>query len=128
MGQHGRIAEHGVRRITQDALAPADAWAVMAAELYAATPALQDRGCGRSAFLGLCAAGAICGIPASDCVDTKKDQSYALRALEILNEDPTLAHDQDTLWRFVTDGRGIRHNGQMDVVCTLFRAGLLTDE
>lgn len=128
MGQHGRIAEHAVKRITQDALAPGEAWAVMAAELYSGAPALQERGCGRSAFLGLCAAGVVCGVAATDCADAKKDQDYALRARAILNEDPTLAHDQDTLWRFVTEGRTIRHNGQMDVVCTLFRAGLLTDE
>ena len=127
MGQHGRIAEHAVKRITQDALAPEGAWAVMAAELYSGTPALQERGCGRSAFLGLCAAGVVRGVDASDCADAKKDQDYALRALKILNEDPTLAHDQDTLWRLVTEGRTIRHNGQMDVVCTLFRADLLTD-
>ena len=117
-----------MKRITQDAVAPEGAWALMAGELYAGTPALQRRGCGRSAFLGLCAAGAVRGVTATDCADAKKDQDYALRALTILNEDPTLAHDQDTLWRFVTEGRTIRHNGQMDVVCTLFRAGLLTGE
>lgn len=127
MGQLGRIAEHAVKRITQDALAPEEAWAVMAAELYSGTPALQERGCGRSAFLRLCAAGVVREVTASDCADAKKDQDYALRALKILNEDPTLAHDQDTLWRLVTEGRTIRHNGQMDVECTLFRAEVLTD-
>ncbi|MAW59492.1 MAG: hypothetical protein CMJ94_01510 [Planctomycetes bacterium] len=125
MGQHGRIAEHAVRRIREDGLEPADAWAVMAAELYAETPGLQDRGCARAAFLGLCAAGKVRGVAASDCAEPGKDQAYALRALEILQEDLTLAHDQDTLWRHVLDGRTIRHNAQMDVVCTLFRAGML---
>ncbi|MCH2100425.1 MAG: hypothetical protein MK209_00665 [Planctomycetes bacterium] len=112
----------------QDALLPEDAWAVMAAELYAGIPALQERGCGRSTFLGLCVAGVVRGVEVSDCLGAKKDQAYALRALKILNEDPTLAHNQDMLWRLVTEGRVIRHNGQMDVVCTLFRADLLANE
>lgn len=128
MGQHGRIAHHVVRRVVADGVSPDKAWAEVAAELYPKHPALQNCGSACSTFLGLCAAGLVVGVPAGKYEFSARDKNYGLEAVKILEEEPTLAFDQDTLWRHVLNGRSIRHSFQMDVVCTLFRADLIQTE
>jgi uncharacterized protein DUF6979 len=128
MGQHGRIAHHVVRRVVADGVNPETTWAEVAAELYGNSPALQMHGSACSTFLGLCAAGFVVGVPVGEYQHSARDKNYGLEAVKILGEEPTLVFDQDTLWRHVLKGRDVRHNAQMDVVCTLYRANLIKSE
>lgn len=125
MGQHGRIAHHVVRRVVADGVNPESAWAEVAAELYSASPALQMHGSACSTFLGLCSEGLVIGVPAGNYECSLRDKNFGLEAVRLLQEEPSLVFDQDALWRHVLNGRVVRHNAQMDVVCTLFRADLI---
>lgn len=117
-----------MRRVVADGVRPDTTWAEVAAELYPNEPALRGRNNACSTFLGLCAEGLVVGVPADTYECARRDRNYGLEAVKILREDPTLAFDQDTLWRHVLNGRTVRHAAQMDVVCTLFRAELIRDE
>ena len=127
MGQHGRIAHHVVRRVVADGVNPETTWAEVAAQLYADSPALQMHGSACSTFLGLCSEGLVVGVPAGKYECSRRDKSFGMVAVRILREEPSLVFDQDALWRHVLNGRDVRHNAQMDVVCTLFRANLIKD-
>ncbi|BGE85953.1 MULTISPECIES: DUF6979 family protein [Methylosinus] len=89
---------------------------------------IQDKGCPRGAFLGLCEEGQIQGIPAratGSYTKSKLNKNYAIRAIKILRDNPRLVNDPAILWSKVC---GIKkaHNNQMDVVISLWNRGLIT--
>jgi hypothetical protein len=53
------------------------------------------------------------------------NKRYAVAAVAILKKNPELSECDRDLWKAVTRGASLTHNGQMDVVNSLFRAGHL---
>jgi hypothetical protein len=105
------------------AITPAQRWDQATAKLYPTSPSAQRKGCPRGAFLGLCEAGLVKGIPVGQYTHSNKNKAYALRAVALLNAG---THKTvTTLWAEVTDGEPIDHNSQMDVVLALWKNGLI---
>jgi hypothetical protein len=105
------------------ALTPAARWDQATANLYPTSPSAQRKGGPRGAFLGLCEAGLIKGIPAGIDTHSNKNRTYATRAVALLKAG---THKTvTTLWAEVTDGEPISHNSQMDVVLALWKNDLI---
>jgi hypothetical protein len=104
-------------------LTPAARWEQATAQLYPTSPSAQRKGGPRFAFLSLCEAGLIKGIPAGQYAPSNKNKAYALRAVALLSAG---THKNVTaLWNEVTDGEPIAHNSQMDVVLALWKNDLI---
>jgi len=104
-------------------ITPAARWEQATAKLYPTNPSAQRKGGPRFAFLSLCEAGLVKGIPAGQYAPSNKGKSYALRAVALLNAG---THKSvSTLWAEVTDGEEIAHNSQMDVVLALWKNDLI---
>lgn len=104
---------------------PAQAWREAAARVFPRQRASREKGCPRCAFLGLAEDGLIVGVPAGRYTRSKDNKRYAIRAVKLLAEKPTLCNDPHDLWRRVMSDEGInkRPNGQMDVVVGLWTSG-----
>lgn len=85
----------------------------------------QEKGCPKGTFLGICGSGKVFGIPGGEYTRSEKNKLYGLKALEILRASPTLAEDELALWKRVMAGEEKAPNSQMDVVISLWKAGLL---
>jgi hypothetical protein len=58
---------------------------------------------------------------------SRDNKRYALRAVELLIAEPSLAEaEPKVLWERVMDGEPKAYNSQMDVVLVLWRSGLIT--
>ena len=109
---------------------PREAWTSVLTDLGAAR-AVIDKGCPKSAFLGLCETGRVDGVPAGAYTRSRANKQYALTATKNLKErkdrgEPPLP--QRELWIAVMRDLGqdpISHNGQMDVVLCLWLQGLI---
>jgi hypothetical protein len=123
MGKYGDCAVHAVKLIeNKHEKEPRLAWNLAASSLME-SEAMKNKGCPRAAFLGLCEEGMIKGIPKGRYTRSTKNKGYALNAIKILQQTskpPT----RDELWREIT-GYNIVHNGQMDVVLSLWHNGLI---
>jgi hypothetical protein len=104
---------------------PPDSWALAIAHLTASAES-QRKGCPRSAYLGLCEAGLVHGIPTGKYLArASRNAEYAIRAANLLRSQPALATDKDKLWRLSCKSPDKKPNGQMDVVLHLWKKGLL---
>jgi hypothetical protein len=81
----------------------------------------KKRGVQKNAFLGLCEEGLVKNIPRGtyNSRETSKNKDYAIKAVNIVREHPNLLNDINKLWKQVTNGNGISHNYQMDIVKAL---------
>jgi hypothetical protein len=105
------------------AISPVARWEHATAKLYPTSPSAQRKGGPRLAFLSLCEAGLVKGIPAGQYAPSNKNKAYALRAVSLLNAG---THKTVTsLWAEVTDGEDVPHTSQMDVVLALWKNGLI---
>lgn len=102
---------------------PLSRWQEATKKLYPTSPSAQRKSGPRFAFLSLCEAGLIKGIPAGQYMPSNKEKSYALRAVGLLRAG---THKTvSTLWAEVTDGEDVPHSSQMDVVLALWKNGLV---
>ena len=67
------------------AVTPASRWEQATAKLYPTSPSSQRKGGPRLAFLSLCEAGLVKGIPPGQYAPSNKSKAYALRAVALLN-------------------------------------------
>lgn len=127
MSMYGQAAVEAVRLFTSSevALTPKDAW-VKAIARFTESQSSRDEVCPRSAFLGLCEAGLIKGIPAGTYTQSKENKEYAIKALKLLLQDPKLADDPQSLWSTVA-GKKAQH-GQMAIAISLLENGLIHTE
>lgn len=102
---------------------PAQAWKNAVAEIYPSKPAARDKGCPKGAFLGLCSAGLVAGVPEGKYTNSRKNSAYAIKAVEALRANPDLAEHPSKLWEKIQEGERISHNGQLDVVICLWFNG-----
>lgn len=125
MGKYGITALKAVELYRKSrASSPVHAWNEAAAITFPTSESARAKGCPRGAFLGLCESGAILGIPAGQYCSSTKNKEYALKALALLKQTPSLANDQRELWNRVIDGEEKVPNHQMDVVISIWNAGL----
>lgn len=103
---------------------PVAAWDKAAAIVFAHSTSLQDKGCPKSAFLGLCNEGMIRGLPPSGYAKPGKNGEYAVTAVNILRSNRFLATQPDLLWTKVA-GRTKSSNSQMEVVIGLWEANCI---
>lgn len=92
------------------------------------TKSSREKGCPKSAFLGLCEDGLVRGIKASKYLINSKtnlNKKYALLAITFLSKNPELSKKE--LWSKIKTCLGISkiHYSQMDVVFALFEGNLL---
>jgi hypothetical protein len=105
------------------AQSPREAWEKAVALAYPKSVSSRKKGCPRNAYLGLCEEGLVSGVPAGKYTRSEKSKQYAVEAVGLLKFDPSLAGDASALWRRVAGDR--KHNGQMDVVIELWKAGVI---
>jgi hypothetical protein len=129
MSKYGAVAIGAVKRFrTGSCPSICEGWNESVAEVYFDSESSQGKNCPRTAFLGLCEEGLICGVPAGSYIgrENSPNKSHALDAVRLLSEQPSLADSAPAaLWDLVLDGRTKRHNQQMHVVLDLWNNGLI---
>jgi hypothetical protein len=63
------------------------------------TKSSQEKSCPRNAFLGLCEAGLVKGIPKGDYTKSVKNKEYALKAIDILKKNAETTFSPIELWK-----------------------------
>ena len=102
---------------------PGERWGEVIARLYPTSVSAQRKGAPRQAFLSLCEAGLVKGIPAGQYAAPHRGVTYATRAVSLLQAG---THSTiNSLWAEVTDGEQIPHASQMDVVLALWKNNLI---
>ena len=104
-------------------ISPLDRWNEATKKLYPTSPSAQRKGGPRAAFLSLCEAGLVKGIPPGRYSPLNKNKPYAPRAVALLVAGTHIP--VNTLWAEVTDCVDIPHNCQMDVVLALWKNDLI---
>ena len=85
----------------------------------------RQKPCPRGAFLGLCAAGVIPGCSTLSSFLRNTNGDYAVRVLRAIQADESLLSDRGRLWKAAIRRGSKRENGQIDVVVSLWTAGLI---
>jgi hypothetical protein len=131
MGQYGTVTVKAVALIREKKCAPRVAWYKAAKEVFPDSVSSQDKGCPRNAFLGLCGEGWIKGVPSGNYTDSIKNKEYGITAAALLEQNPSLAAKKKVLWqetmRKTQNDENKKHNGQMDVVISLYNNKLLKE-
>jgi hypothetical protein len=128
MGKYGDAAVMATQLVkSRQESSPNQAWLVTMNNLFADSESSRKKSCPRDAYLGLCEAGKILGIPMGHYTRSIKNKKYALKALNLLREDPKLIYDGKGLWRKVVDYENKAHNHQMDVIISLLNEGLIKE-
>lgn len=126
MGKYGQTALLASRLVTEGKSKSAtDAWEAAAQQVYPNQNAAQKKGCPKGAYLGLCEEGLVQGVPQGDYTRSQANKSYALEAIRLLKEDSEFESDGSKLWKAIMKGANKVENSQMDVVLTLWNAGLI---
>ena len=123
--RYGEAAIQTARAEAQYRSHPAERWNEVVKRLYPTSPAAQRKAAPRMAFLSLCEAGLVKGIPSGQYAPLNKEKGYALRAASLLAAGTHAT--VSSLWAAVTEGEPVAHNGQMDVVLALWKNGLIVD-
>ena len=122
MGNYGRAAVRAVKLIHDGTCKnPEDAWRKALNE-YTHSESSRNKSCPREAFLGLCEEGIVVGIPAGKYTRSKKNKTYAIKAVEMLRKSGRKLNQSD-LWTEIAPG--VAPDGQMDVVLSLWEQGLI---
>ena len=104
---------------------PIDAWNRALLNYFDRNSSSYEKGCPRNAFLGLCEEGKIIGISSGSYTKSKKNKAYAIKAIKLLRNDPSLAEKTKVLWDMVVNWSGKAHNSQMDIVVALWKENLI---
>jgi hypothetical protein len=101
-----------------------DAWEIAGRQIFT-TESSRTKGCPRTTFLGICEGGHVIGVPPGEYNTKPSDnKQYGLKAISMLRLNPALAVDQLLLWKKIGNEK-IKPNSQMDVVTSLWNAGLI---
>ena len=77
------------------------------------------------ACVGLCEEGIINGVAAGKYTKSLLNKQYAVKAIQLLRSDPSLALNKAQLWNKIQNGNKKAENGQLDVVLALWEKGLI---
>jgi hypothetical protein len=121
--KYGEAALIAARLEVSGDVSAAERWDVAVRRLYPDKPYMQKKGAPKGAFLGLCAAGLVQGVPGDEAASGNRNGVYAVKAAELLKAG---THRTVTaLWAEVTSGDELPHGAQMDVVLALWKNGLV---
>ena len=125
MSMYGRAAITAARMLEQGT--PSNPEAAWARAISRETKSSESRrkSCPRGAFLELCAAGVIPGCEARPSLFRGPNGEYALRILKAIRADEELVSDGERLWSTAVRRAKKRENGQVDVVVSLWKEGLI---
>jgi len=119
----GDSAVKAVRLFTEKGVTdPDEAW-YLAIKSMTTSVATIKKSCPKDAFLGLCEMGLVRGIPKGAYTTSYDNKRYAISAIEKLRNNPSLSFHRDKLWALVAGDKA--HNGQMDVVLSLWKNNLI---
>ena len=104
---------------------PAIAWSQATSRQFPSSASLRNKGCPKSAFLGLCNEGLVVGVESGKYAKPSKNGEYAIDAVKVLRKNKFLVSQPDLLWKKVA-GNAKTQNHQMDVVIGLWEAGLIS--
>ncbi|MGE4069546.1 MAG: hypothetical protein AB7E72_00045 [Lysobacterales bacterium] len=132
MNKYGQTAVRAVQLLQAGMSEPEAAWKQAAKEMFPESEASRAKVCPKAAFLGLCSAGLINGVPRALEVSGTDglNARYARNAVELLQSEPHWATEKaGEVWKEVMRRLGNapskRANGQMDVVLALWANGLI---
>jgi len=125
MGMYGRAAITAARMLEKATPSiPEAAWK-RAISLETKSSESRRKSCPREAFLELCTAGVIPGCEGRRSLLRGSNGEYAVRMLEAIRADERLLSDREGLWRTAVRTAKKKENGQIDVVVSLWREGLI---
>lgn len=128
MNKYGQAAIMAVKLInTKRADSPRTAWEMATTELLGNGTSSQSKVCPRNTFLALCETGKVKGVEPGAYTRSKRNKEYALEALELLADNPSLSNDPNKLWSIIQNGVKKSYNSQMDVVVALWINKLIFD-
>lgn len=119
MYNYGKVARIAIILITKKDSSVLEAWHNAAHRVFPNSQSSRDKGCPRSAFLGLCSEGYVKGVPKGNYSRSTLNKDYAIKAVELLKVNPDLATNKNKLWSLVV-GDDKSQNGQLDVVIDLW--------
>jgi hypothetical protein len=122
--RYGEAALMATRNMSFTDVDPLTRWESAMTALYPTSPTARKKGSPRGAFLGLCEAGLVRGIPAGRYTASADNKAYAVRAAALLI-DGKQTWSTSALWRAVEDEPAKTHNGQMDVLLALWKNDLI---
>lgn len=131
MGDYGKAALKAHKMATgKRSRDPRQAWKQATSSIWPRGTPSQVKSCPRDAFLGLCQAGKVQGVPPGQYTRSLKNKIYAIKAVALLKAQPSLAKQGvGVIWSKVmgklSEPAGKVHNQQMDVVLSLFQNGLI---
>jgi hypothetical protein len=125
VNKYGMAAIKAVRMLNNEYIGdyPKKVWDIATAELFGEGSSSQNKGCPRSAFLGLCEEGLVKGVPRGQYTRSKKNKEYAIKAVNYLQKNPNIVISPESLWKMI--GPEKQHNNQMDVVVGLWDMELI---
>lgn len=124
MNKYAQVAINTVNFINKNGGNPMLIWLKEADYIFGEHKSSAMKGCPRAAFLGLCEAGLVKGIPCGNYTKSKKNKEYAIEAVEILKENSADNLTSKELWSRITHNEKT-HNSQMDIVYELFKRGYI---
>jgi len=128
MNKYGQASIKAVDLIqSSQANTPEAAWEMATIEIFGAGTSSQIKGCPRSTFLALCEIGKVKGIISGVYTSAKQNKEYAIKALELLVDNPSLSSEPKILWKKIQGGIKKSHNSQMDVVLALWNNGYVVN-
>lgn len=99
MGKYGDPAIKATRfLLTGQRKSPLEAWSSAVRRIFSESISCQQKGCPKTAYLGLCEEGFIKGVPPGKYTRSSKNKCYAIDAVKLLKQEPALAGDQELLW------------------------------
>ncbi|EGQ7650473.1 TPA: hypothetical protein ACPJ0G_004764 [Vibrio alginolyticus] len=124
MNKYGDVAV-AATHIAQTGVCPVEAWNTAAEKEFKDNATSIKKGCPKNAFLGLAESGFVVGVPKGSYTKSVLNKQYALEAVRLLNENPSMKNNIKKLWVQSCGSESKVHNSQMDVVVSLWSLGLL---
>lgn len=85
MSKYGAVAVRAVGlMLWEPGTPPGEAWASAAERVFPDSPSSREKGCPKSAFLGLCEEGRVAGASPGAYTRSVLNKEYAVRGLEVL--------------------------------------------
>jgi len=121
--RYGEAAIMAARQQSPADVNPVARWETAMTALYPTSSSARKKGCPRGAFLGLCEAGLVKGIPAGRYAASKDNKDYAVHAAALLTAG-TQRWSTSELWKAVAKPAKT-HDSQMDIVLALWNNDLI---
>lgn len=119
--QYGKSAIKAIEHLKRiPTLSPSEAWDKATSELFGENTPAQKKQCPKNTFLAICETGRIKGVKPGDYTKSKKNKSYAIEGLKLLEQNKTLMSNKMTLWKAIPECTNLTYNSQMDVLIALY--------